>query len=82
MDYYRLHKKGALVESEEKVKYPIIMTRHLPFRKESDGTYGTDQSAMNTQADPCPRLLYRMYLGIPFHELVHDYYIRTGYGDK
>ena len=77
---YRPHKKGALVKNEGKVKYLIIMTRHLTFRKKSDGVYGTGQSAMKTQADPCPIILYRMDLGSPFHKLVHKYHIKTGYG--
>ena len=47
------------------------MTRHLTFRKENDGVYGTGQSAMKTQADPCPIILYRMDLGTPFHKLIH-----------
>ena len=56
------------------------MTRHLTFRKENDGVYGTGQSAMKTQADPCPIILKRMDFGTPFHKLVHKYHIKTGYG--
>ena len=80
--HYRPHKKDALVKSEGKVKYLVIMTRHLTFRKDNDGVYGIGQSVMKTQTDPCSRLLNRMYLGILFHELVHNYHIKTGYGDK
>ena len=58
------------------------MTRHLTFRKENDGVYGTGQSAMKTQADPCPIILYRRDLGTPFHKLVHKYHIKTGYGGR
>ena len=78
--HYRSHKEGALVQNEGKVKYLIIMTRHLTFRKENDGVYGTGQSAMKTQADPYPIILYRLDLGTPFHKLVHKCHIKTGYG--
>ena len=54
------------------------MIRHLTFRKGNDGVYGTGQSAVNTQADPCPRLKYIMYTDTPFH----NYYIRIGYDEK
>ena len=76
----RPHKKGGLVKNEGKIKYLIIMTRHLTFRKENDGVYGAGQSAIKTQADPCPIILYRMDLGTPFHKLFHKYHIKTGYG--